>query len=209
MEDAGSIDEKVRIFEALYDGLAGYQLSHKDRAALEKTGDKSHVYGEILPRPFEELLTATGAKAGQTFFDLGSGLGKPVILASMLVDFAKCLGIEMLPTLVESSRSVLARYDDEFRSQLPGKADQQIEFRQGDILEVDLSEPDVVFIHGTCFSPELHEPLTRKLVEELKPGAVVMGLGMPFVSESLFIFHVVPQFSLDWGLAPACLYRKV
>ena len=54
------------------------------------------AYGEAEIDSFAWVLHHAHPKPGEVFYDLGSGLGKAVILAFLLHDFQKLVGIELL-----------------------------------------------------------------------------------------------------------------
>ena len=50
----------------------------------------------------------------------------------------------------------------------------EVTLEEGDLLRFDVSNADVVYIHATCFTPELLNATALKLASELKTGARVM-----------------------------------
>ncbi|KAG0574057.1 hypothetical protein KC19_VG231300 [Ceratodon purpureus] len=134
------------------------------------------IYGEISFIAFSKLLemyapkamasvsptSSFGGKDSQpaspssrfTFYDLGCGAGRPVFLASLLMTscFKSC-GVEIIPTMHQMNEELLQLYNVEVRTRLhPAKQSQNITFMCGDMLQVDWSDADVVFINATCFS---------------------------------------------------------
>ena len=51
-------------------------------------------------------------KPGGTFFDLGSGVGKGIIGATLLHDFDKCIGIEILDSLNKMALELKQIYEE-------------------------------------------------------------------------------------------------
>merc|ERR1719507_2324928 len=47
-------------------------------------GDMALIYGEIKPSSILNMYSQLGAHKGTKFFDLGSGTGKPVVMAALL-----------------------------------------------------------------------------------------------------------------------------
>ena len=133
---------------------------------------QSFVYGEITYPSFATILKHIKPyiKRDGVFYDLGSGTGRPVFAAALLSDFSRCRGIELVPELHQEADMHLERYeekllanyslDDYYTNQ---RRRQTIEFIQGDILEVDWSDGDVVFANSTCFDRELMERLAIKV----------------------------------------------
>ena len=68
-------------------------MSEKERNEL---GNKQeHTYGEACFQSFVPLLEYASPKAGEVFYDLGCGSGKPMLIASVAFPELKvCKGIE-------------------------------------------------------------------------------------------------------------------
>jgi hypothetical protein len=98
-------------------------------------------------------------------------MGKMCVAAALTGMFARSRGVELLPELhEEASRcvEVFRRRADE--TSAVGCA---IELRLGNLLEFDISDADVVYIHATCFSPALLDATAHKLARECKNGTRV------------------------------------
>jgi hypothetical protein len=108
---------RCELFREAFEGIQGLRYSNKDREAIQSSScsdlvdDQSLAYGEIVSvSDFSAFLTNCGAIDGQIFYDLGSGVGKALIGAALSgICFLKCIGIEVLPQLAETSRGVIAR----------------------------------------------------------------------------------------------------
>lgn len=194
------------LFDRLYQRVTGYVLSHADRRRQGLAG-QSFVYGEVVPSTFHRALAAVAPAPGEVFFDLGSGTGKAVFLAALCFDFARLVGVELLPALGAAAREVLARYDAEVRPLLPPeKRAQRIELRDGDCRNVDLSGADVVFLHSVCYERSLLSALTLQL-ERLRPGARVISVGQRLASPEL-AWRTGFQAEMEWGEGFAYLYQR-
>ena len=194
------------MFEHLYSGILGYQISHGQRKR-DNLEDRSLVYGEVLPDSFYKVVAQASPPSGGVFCDLGSGSGKALFLAAMLFDFSRLFGVEVLTDLVTASRQVLARYDEQVRPALPPHRQQHtIDLLEGDLLECDLSGVDMVFTHSTCFEPPLLKGIGRKL-GELKAGARVIWVGRQIYSEHLTVCWR-GAMTLDWGTTIATIYER-
>jgi hypothetical protein len=97
----------------------GYQASHEARQKLPTEEDSpSFYYGEIRFRTFATALHKCKTKYGgwsslsgdDVFYDLGSGMGKVVVAASLLHPFQQSIGIEYLDHLHIKSQELLARF---------------------------------------------------------------------------------------------------
>jgi len=108
-----------------------------------------------------QMLILAELKPGETFYDLGSGDGRAVIMAAK--DFgAKSVGVELREDLAKRALSNVYELGLETKTQI----------LQNDIFKVDLSPADVVFLYLTTSANEKIKP---KLEAELKLGARVVS----------------------------------
>ncbi len=115
------------------------------------------------PQPVvDQMLRLAELKSGETIYDLGCGDGR--ILFSAARNFgAKAVGVELSETLVRRTRD---------QSELMGLSG-SVKVIQGDMMQVDLKEADVVALY---LLTEANDQLRPKLEKELKPGARVVSL---------------------------------
>lgn len=193
-----------KIYSNLYGDINGYVISSQARGKLSYH-DKSHTYGEVIPDTFFKIVNYVNPIEGEIFYDLGSGTGKAVILASLLFGFSKCIGIEVLKDLYETSRGILVRLQTEVAPYL--NLDQRVEFRNEDFLHSDFSDANIIFAHSTCFYDELWENLVRKL-EKVRRGTRIITVTRTINSEV-----ILPMFSdeyqMGWGKSTVHYYHKI
>ncbi|MBI4009349.1 hypothetical protein HY357_03885 [Candidatus Roizmanbacteria bacterium] len=195
------------IFTSLYSGVDGYSISSKARKSLPYAS-KAHTYGEITPEGFSAILSDINLKPSGVFYDLGSGTGKGVILASIFGDFSKMIGIEILKELYETAKKVLKSYDQVVRPILPDeKKNQVLDFINADFLEYDFSNADVIFCHSTCFYDELMIALERKCMN-LKKGTKIILVTKTFQSP-FFKLLKSGEYPMTWGKATVNFYEKL
>jgi SAM-dependent methyltransferase len=200
------MEEVKKIFHALYDDVNGRSLSLEGREKNQFTS-KSFVYGEVVPDSFYQMILDTNPQPGYTFYDLGSGTGKGVILAHLLFKFPRCIGIEYLDTLHNAAIGVQKRYETEIRPNITTEVEGSIiKFIHGDILKEDLSDADLIFMNSTCFQDDLMEALEPRL-ETIKPHAQVISLSKALKSPS-FHQHKHKMYEFSWGQATAFYHRK-
>jgi tRNA A58 N-methylase Trm61 len=107
------------------------------------------------------MLTLVELKPGETFYDLGAGDGRTVIMAAQ--DFgANAVGVELREDLAKRALSSINELG----------LDKEVQIRQDDIFKVDLTSADVVFLYLTTSANEKIKP---KLESELRPGARVVS----------------------------------
>lgn len=204
------------LISRLYADIDSVALSKKDRAK-KNIDSYEMVYGEIPFYTLALLLDIIHTKNENknkmegAFYDLGSGSGKAVITAALLYPFKKARGIELLPTLYESSFDQLKRLEQlSNQMELPDYFDSsRIQFIHGDFFEEDLSncsEGDTVFINATGFFGESKERLIEKL-REVKPECwiIITSKKLPEADFNLIDARVWP---MSWGDSMIYLYQR-
>eukprot|EP00903_Cladosiphon_okamuranus_P013695 g12752.t1 len=121
------VDGKMALYDKLFEAhpvAIGKAISKMERDETEQTGNSTLVYGEItfktLALALHKVKTKYGLPgvgssgvngvlqgAGGTFYDIGSGTGKPVIAAAILHPFHRVVGIEILEGLYSTSVELL------------------------------------------------------------------------------------------------------
>ena len=124
-------------------------------------------YNKLAPyvsspqRVVERMLEMAAVKSSDTVFDLGCGDGR-VLFTAVQKYRAKAVGIEIDPKLVEATR-------DQAQKMAMGN---RVRVVQGNLLEADLSEADVVTLYLLTQSNEMLRPRLEKM---LRPGARVVS----------------------------------
>jgi predicted RNA methylase len=108
------------------------------------------------------MLTLAEVRTDDVVYDLGSGDGRIVIAAVRDFKAKRAVGIELRSDLVKKARSEIRRL----------KLEDKIEIIQGDAVEVNINEADVVTLYLTSRGNEILKP---KLEKELKHGARVVS----------------------------------
>jgi hypothetical protein len=127
----------------------------------------------------------------RSFVDLGSGVGRAVIIASLMQPCLQVVyGIELLEGLHQLGAHLLGFYRKLFLPKLGGEwQGQQVELIMGDFLHTgkaytgssmsgaapttDWSKVDIVFAHSTCFGDDLLRKVSKEC-EALATGAIVI-----------------------------------
>ena len=119
-----------------------------------------------IPTPkniVRQMLLLARLRRGELLYDLGAGDGR--ILIEGARDFgARCVGVEIDPERVARLQERLASTKVEAK------------IIEGDLMQVDLSEADVIAIY---LSDSVNAKLAPKLCRELKTGARVVSLDYP------------------------------
>jgi cyclopropane fatty-acyl-phospholipid synthase-like methyltransferase len=107
------------------------------------------------------MLITSGLKPGETLYDLGSGDGRIVIAAAQKYG-ARAVGVEISERLVRTANENIQRAGMEAC----------VRIVQGHLMDVDLSEADVVTLYLLTSS---NDQLRPNLEKYLKPGARVVS----------------------------------
>ena len=138
-----------------------------------------------------QMLELARVTADDVVYDLGSGDGRIPVLAAQRYG-ARAVGIEIDPSLVETSRQIAHDND------LDGK----VVFHEADLFSADISAATVVTLY---LSSSVNARLERKLKRELRPGARIVSREFPIGTwppekivhaddgTTLFLWRVAPR----------------
>jgi tRNA G37 N-methylase Trm5 len=132
-------------------------------AAGQKT-DFSKSLAPYVPSPqpvVEKMLEAAAIKPDQVVYDLGCGDGRVLITAAKKFQ-ARGVGVELSPAIAKEASENIKK----------NGLEQRVKIVQGNALEVDVSEADVVTLYLLTQSNEMLRP---NLERQLKPGARVVS----------------------------------
>jgi predicted RNA methylase len=147
------------------------------------------------PQVIREMLLLADLRPGEVVFDLGAGDGRTVIMAAK--DFsARAVGVELRDDLVKKALSIV--YEQNLQD--------RITIVNGDMLGVDLSSADVVFLYLTTSANEKIRP---KLDAELKRGVRIVSHDYEVVGwKPVKMVNYCENQSLGFPSHTLYLYRK-
>ena len=158
------------------------------RAALlggDSSACSEATYGEIPAVALLEVLSSplVNMTSDDAFLDIGAGLGKHVLTASLFMHARRACGIEFSHTRWEGSCAALRQYGLLPRSttQLPFAVKSIVELVRGDAMAMDLAPFDVVFTYSLCFRRTMMAALTLQM-RAMKLGSRIITasyLGLP------------------------------
>lgn len=193
------LQEKSRLFHAIFSEFDGSSVSQSERKRLQVLSQSEFTYGEVEFEHMIELLEMCEVKAGQVFWDLGSGAGKCLISAALLhPQFSSINGVEYLPGLFTLSQQVISK------ASALGVC--PITLFQGDMLEVDWSNADLIFTSSICFPQELIEGILEK-AKRLKRGTKVITL-RSFPPNDVFTQKCALKVKMTWGKTGLYILEK-
>ncbi len=109
----------------------------------------------------EQMLAIADVNKNDVLYDLGSGDGRIVIAAAQKYG-TRGVGIDINPERIKEANA---------NARQAGVTD-DVEFRQQDLFQTDLSEATVVTLY---LLPEVNLKLRPKLLKELKPGTRIVS----------------------------------
>jgi predicted RNA methylase len=113
------------------------------------------------PQVVRQMLALAELRAGEVFFDLGSGDGRTVVMAAKEYG-ARAVGVELREDLAKKALSTIYELGLQDR----------ITIVNGDMFSVDLTSADVIFLYLTTSANEKVKP---KLENELKRGVRIVS----------------------------------
>jgi hypothetical protein len=193
---------QANTFKVIFEKFA-YKTSCDTSLAERKTIQKhiSLTYGEIssihpLKKMFECISVHGGfSKSGGKFYDLGSGIGRPVVAAAVLHNFDRCVGIEILSGLHKIAEKVKMEYGS-----ICPNSPTVLDFICGSILDanvVDWTDGDVVYANSTCFDDSMMSELST-LGSRLRVGAYFITLSTPLKESDGFVVINEERFEMSW-----------
>ena len=174
---------------------------HVDSDAPSDDGPDPSTYGEITElgarQLFHYMEMTREKQCDIVFLDLGSGVGKLVIQTWLEVPRLKrVVGVELEASRHDSAIRACNDVEMQARALRDSLGDQSsvfctdasVQFIQGDLFHVNVSDVTHVYVASLCFTSEMMERLADKLVNEasrlevvatLKPFPTRFGGGKP------------------------------
>ena len=154
----------------IYGGMSGYM---NDTSAYDSKF--ALTYGEVTLDGVKQLANIFQRRhpimsypiARRVFYDLGSGIGKNVIMMASLVPSILSKGIELVN---ERHNMALTAY----RNIKEPSVRSRVEFIHGSFLDRSLSDAAWIYISNLCFSSEINDQLSEKLGKELQVNALMV-----------------------------------
>lgn len=184
--------------------------------------DCSLIYGELssdeLKAYFQAVNELVSSRA--RFVDLGSGLGKVVMTASLSSKFDSYSGVELVPYRHRLAQEQHAKFRDTISEEvdklekeisktgvnhdsrsnalesiraIPGK----ISLEQGDMFEFDVSDASLIFIYSTCFGSFM-DKVAHKIVNYAPQGCLVSTTTFGLNHPGLKLVKHYPAKELAW-----------
>lgn len=165
------------------------------KEASEGLNDSSYIYGEVTVSTLLDLLAMLSPNVNDVFYDLGSGIGKTLLVVKWRYPEVNVKGIEKLAALHAVAEQIAQK-----------QTSHPITPICADFLEWDFTDATIVFINATAFSVPLWNALLEKLWM-LKPQTkiIVTSKTLP---ENGFIERYAGMEQMSWGLCSTYIYEK-
>jgi len=160
---------KIKKINKIFVSCKWPKLCEQEKTEFATTPTAHGTYGYITPEGLTTLLKGL-RKQGRTFYDLGSGIGRPAVSVAMLFpQIEKIVGIEMSNQRHKESERILATLPECYKS--------KITFIHKNFLHphINLKDADIIWTSSLCFPQECLEQLGKKIDTETKPGTYVFS----------------------------------
>lgn len=148
-------------------------LSDTDRELF--TISSNATYGYMAVGGFQTILNKYLGSSGQqypsVFYDLGSGMGNPTLMAGIFIPtLTSANGIELSTNRHNVAVEVMKNISSKNKVNL-----KNVHFFNDSILseKYNYGDANMIWISSLCFSADLVAKLTEKLNSELRPGTQV------------------------------------
>ena len=194
-----SLKEHEKNYSQLFKNVDGFALSKQARSVQDAF---EYTYGEIEFTSFIALLSSVQPKADTVFYDLGSGTGTAVLACAMVFKPLKSCGIELFKTLHEAA---LAQQQQLAELPIYREQAKNIQLIQGDFLDIDFKDANIIFINATALIGETWTTLTKRL-EQLKTDTIVITTTKQLKTPIFTLIKTSPV-QMSWGVVHAFVYK--
>ena len=152
------------------------------------------TYGEMS---YFSVWTCIKSLKGYSFsecIDLGSGMGKPLIFMSMILN-SKFKGIEISPQYVDMSKRLISLLNIKF-----------VDIVMGDMSGFEVKGPSLMFFSATCLEPLTIKKLTSRFLT-LEKGSVVVSISQKVGHESFKLLFKL-RLPMSWGYATVFIQQR-
>merc|ERR1719271_1815009 len=172
----GGAESAYSCLEANLYALASYAPAITKRE--KKAGlfpEHAATYGEVDPGGLNTLITNLGGlSSADTFFDLGSGLGKAVLQIFTSMEPARAVGVELSEArhkgAVEALSTMRLRFPAIASALEKGRS---IEFLHEDVLKADIKGATMIWMGSLAFPQSLMEKLATRILQQANIGCRV------------------------------------
>eukprot|EP00451_Oxyrrhis_marina_P027930 CAMPEP_0204352954 /NCGR_PEP_ID=MMETSP0469-20131031/32292_1 /ASSEMBLY_ACC=CAM_ASM_000384 /TAXON_ID=2969 /ORGANISM="Oxyrrhis marina" /LENGTH=260 /DNA_ID=CAMNT_0051339787 /DNA_START=46 /DNA_END=828 /DNA_ORIENTATION=- len=155
-------------------GRISKQLSVDERTETQKLDDPNLIYGEVDFDVVVQILNIIRSDYGPlfpggTFIDVGSGVGKAVVAASLAHPFTKCVGFEVLEKLSTKAGEILTKFTGEVRDAMDAAIPRpEVLLNKGDAVgeggmaSLVSEEQTIIFAVSTCYDDKFMKAIVEQ-----------------------------------------------
>lgn len=216
-------EAEARVLQASRCLFAPFDLSIGVRQSVQDTtmlgiGRETFTYGEVGLLSFLRLLDKVAAlraglgcpSTGGTFFDLGCGLGKAVVLAALHpISFERCVGVELLPGLAAAASELGSRFRQEevAFAEAARRGPALVHFKVGDMMKEPLDGAALVLLNAGGWQEPNVTRFRRRLLEALPHLCILLTIrkALAEVGSSELVHLEELHLPMSWGEAPVFL----
>lgn len=189
----------LRTLEIISADISGFQLS---KQARQQSDAMDYVYGEIDPTAFIALLSLVKPGPTTVFYDLGSGIGKTVLLCAMVFHVQRSCGIELFSHLDAAAKTQRLRLQT-YRNY----SQKNIHFICGDYLQENFEDATLIFISATALFGDTWKKLNQRL-ENLTTCPLIITTSKPLTTKRYGCVYQT-RVQMSWGVVNAYIHRNI
>jgi len=172
-------------------------FSISKRFLMKKGEEDIYTYGETPLTTMDKIASEINIQKKDTVYEIGSGRGRCCFWLNAFLG-CRVVGIEYIPEFVERAEQIRR----EWRIS-------EIEFRNEDILNSDLSDATVIYLYGTCYSDEFIKQLISQF-KKLPSGTKIVTVSYPLTDyTSDQSFKILKHFPAEFTWGTADVYYQV
>ena len=160
----------------------------REEISLFKTLDSNPTYGELTKNGVKRLINLIPKCKRKVFCDLGSGYGTLLKYINELNnDFIEIIGIELSKD----------RYDKSIELFKKIKNKKRLRLLEGNLLDLDISKMDVLYVSNLCFNHTFNNVLSSKINNDVKNGSIVFASQRLKLDREYYLKEIVVEQSWD------------
>ena len=200
---------RMRRFFDLTSHLNVYEIKHKSdeiREQMEQEGKDTEglVYGEIAYPALYDLIMMLKDKgylqtATEKFLDLGSGVGKAMLMAAFIHPFEVVYGFELIPELHHLAEELIGQCREDCHQT-------RFEPLLGDYMVEPWPPATLILSNSTCLTRGAFENLMEK-ADNSSPGTIFISMSKAVHREGWALVESC-QKPLHWGMCSFHVYVR-
>ena len=196
-------EKMLKDIEEHYHNNDGFVIAKECREEMS-LDPFTFIYGEVCADSMYHLMNEAQPKDGGIFYDLGAGSGKGIVVAGLFFPQIKSVGIEYLERMQQFSINM---YEDLLQKLEIEEKPSNVELKQADMHEHDLSDADIIYVNATAYFDEALDNLVNTL-NKLTKGTRVIITSKRLPEETFELVKHFPAVPMSWGDCQINLFEK-